>query len=155
MRRTPVTLTLMASIWFWPQSAGGAPSSGAALSQPTQLATTWRTTPISTSSPTFHRVLGLGGRYCALGAVSLRLSASVTGAPASFEVLIDYGPTATPGVVTFAPTITSFTFLSSARPFEANDHHLYQIWWRSPTGRTTTLRFATFEALFQKRTKAC
>jgi len=155
MQRTLVTLALIASFVCGPQSAGAAPSSGAALSRPTQLATTWRTTPVSTSSPKFHQVLGLGGRYCAPGAVSLRLSASVTGAPASFEVLIDYGPTATPGVVTLQPTITSFTFLSSARPFEANDHHLYQIWWRSPTGRATTLRFATFEALFQKGTKAC
>jgi len=100
-------------------------------------------------------VHGLGGRYCASGAVSLRLSVVITGPPASFEVLIDDGPTATPGVVTFAPGAMSFTFLTTARPFEANDHHLYQVWWRSPTGHTTTLQVATFEALFQKGTKSC
>ena len=144
MQRIAVTVALIVSLLGGARSAGAAPTTGAATSQPTRLATTWRTAPVSTTSPTFHQVLGLGGRYCASGAVSLRLSASVTGAPASFEVLSDYGPTATPGVVTLGPATTSFTFLTTAQPFEANDHHLYQVWWRSPTGRATTLRYATF-----------
>ena len=155
MPRTTLTVVLFIGLLSGTQPAGAASTSGAAASQPTRLATTWRTAPVSTSSSAFHQVPGLGGRYCASGAVSLRLSASVTGSPAAFEVLIDYGPTATPGAVTLGPGATSFTFLTTAQPFEANDHHLYQVWWRSPTGHTTTLRVATFEALFQKGTKSC
>ncbi len=157
LKHRSFTMVALIVMMNWPGATSASIGAGGATSQPNHLATTWRSTSLTTTSRSFHQVPGLGGRYCARGALTLTFSASVAGASAAFEVLIDDGPRADPGIVTFSPSnaAASFTFVANAQPFEANDHHVYQVWWRSPSGRATTVRVATLTALYQLGTKTC
>ena len=75
------------------------------------------------------------------------------------RVLIDDGPTVKPGAIRFTPNgaidMASFTFFWNTAPFEANDHHYFQVWWRSPFGVTTMLVKATMNLVYQEGTHAC
>ncbi|HET9091088.1 MAG TPA: hypothetical protein VFN50_01680 [Acidimicrobiales bacterium] len=74
-------------------------------------------------------------------------------------VRMDGGPTMRPDAVRFTPAggidTTSFTFLISAQPFEANDNHYFEVEWRSPFQRTTTLIEATMNLVYAEGTLAC
>jgi hypothetical protein len=49
----------------------------------------------------------------------------------------------------------AFTFVQNVGPFEANDHHVFDVEWRSPTRRTTTLERGTFNLQYQRGTHRC
>lgn len=89
---------------------------------------------------------------CALGEVSATLSVDVTGAPADFRVLVDGGPLMVPHPAHFDPkggtTSFSFTYVIHVTTFEASDSHLFDVQWRSPTGRVATLKSGDVNLLF-------
>lgn len=122
-------------------------------------AAVWRNLPASTTSKTFHEVPGLSHTICALGEVGVTVSLNGHGSPMGVQVRVDGGPVAKPGPVRFSPSgavdATSFTFLQSVSPFEANDHHNFSVEWRSPTGGSTTLNSATLQLTYQRGTQAC
>lgn len=50
---------------------------------------------------------------------------------------------------------SSFTFVTSVTTFENNDHHSFEVEWRSPTGRATTLERATVNLMYQIGSHNC
>ena len=135
-------------------------ASGSAHSGLNQQAAKWTTTTASTSSTTFHTIPGLSGlNICALHQVTAALSVELTGAPARFQVQIDSGATMHPGTVQFNPSgahdSSSFVFVNNVGPFEANDHHVFDVSWRSPSGKLVTLERGTLDLAYQKGTQAC
>jgi hypothetical protein len=104
-------------------------------------------------------VPSLRANVCAIGEVSVTVSLSGVGAPMLVQVHQDDGPVIAPGVVTFAPEVSgysaSFTFLARVQPFEANDHHYFQVEWLSPTGGLTTLLATTMNLVYQQGSDAC
>ena len=135
--------------------------SGSATSQSNRQYGTWRSAGVSTTySTNLRQLTGLGARICSRGEVSATLSVDGAGAPMQLQVRVDGGEAAAPGQVVFSPfgtrgTIASFTFLTSTQPFEANDHHVFEVDWRSATGQRTILYSATLNLLYQQGTKAC
>ncbi len=133
--------------------------SGTSSSQSLRQVGTWRTVPATTTSKTFIHLRGLGSRICPAGEVAATLSIKAIGAPLQAQVVIDYGASAYPGVVNFTPGASgasaSFTFITTAQAFEANDHHQYQVEWRSPNGQPTTIQSATLNLTYQQGTHAC
>jgi hypothetical protein len=81
------------------------------------------------------------------------------GAPAGFQIRVDGGPLMQPGAIRFVPAgaldSSSFTYLVSVGPFENNDHHVFDVEWRSPFGKTTTLQKATLNLQYQHGTHSC
>jgi hypothetical protein len=123
-------------------------------------ASKWTTTTRTTSSTTFHPVAGLSGlTICALNQVTAALSVELRGAPAAFHIRVDGGGLMRPGAVRFVPAgphdSFSFTFVQNVGTFEANDNHGFEVEWRSPTGRATTLERGTFNLQYQSGTQAC
>jgi hypothetical protein len=136
-----------------------AAGSGAQSAVVNRQLVTWRDAPVSTVSRSFLQLTGLSGRICDAGAFSASVSVYGAGAPMQLQVHIDGGALMAPGAVTFSPgpgsTIGTFTFVGNAQPFEANDHHLYEVEWRSLTGHPTTITSATMTLLFQRGTHTC
>jgi hypothetical protein len=135
-------------------------ASGGASSALDHQASKFTTTTQTISSSTFRAVSGLSGlTICALNQVTATVSVEITGAPASVQVRQDGGPIIQPGAVRFVPAgphdSFSFTFLANVSPFEANDHHVFDVEWRSPTGRSTTLERGTLNLQYQQGTQAC
>jgi hypothetical protein len=135
-------------------------ASGGANSELDLQASKFTTTTQTTSSTTFRAVGGLSGlTICALHQVTVTVSVELTGAPASVQVRQDGGPVIKPGAVRFVPVgphdSFSFTFLANVFPFEANDHHVFDVEWRSPTGRSVTLERGTLNLQYQKGTQGC
>jgi hypothetical protein len=123
-------------------------------------ASEWTNTAVTTSSTTFRPIAALSGlTICALNQVTATLSAELNGAPAGFRVLVNFGPTMPPGAVRFVPAgphdSFSFTFVQSVSPFENNDHHMFEVEWRSPTGAPTTLERGTLNLQYQRGTHMC
>jgi hypothetical protein len=118
----------------------------------------FRTTAVTTSSAQWHAVPGLSARICSKGEVSANVSVNVRGAPVAFRVLQDGGPVMRPGPARFVPSGTesfSYTFVNSTGTFEANDHHFFEVQWRSPSGAAATIRRGDVNLLFQRGTQAC
>lgn len=120
----------------------------------------WTTTTATTSSTTFHTIPGLSGlNVCALHQVTATLSAELAGAPAAFQVQVDSGATMHPGTIRFLPAAlhdsASFTFVQSVGTFEANDHHVFDVSWRSPSGKAVTLERGTLVLQYAKGTHGC
>jgi len=135
-------------------------ASGRFSSSLDRQASRWTTTRASTSSAAFEPVAGLSGlRICTLYQVTATLSVALRGAPAGFQIRVDGGGLMRPGAVRFVPAgrhaSFSFTFLQSVGPFEDNDHHTFDVEWRSPTRATTTLERATFNLQYQRGTHRC
>lgn len=120
----------------------------------------WSTTNVSTSSPSWRNVPGLSLTRCTLHQVTAMLSATVRGAPVRFRLIIDGVPEAPmrPGTARFAPDGTesfSFTFVGRTAPFEADDTHVFNVQWRSPSGRRVTLLSGALNLLFEQGTQGC
>lgn len=135
-------------------------ASGGSSSSLDLQASKFTTTTATTSSKAFRPIQGLSGlNICALNQVTAALSVELNGAPASFQVRVDGGGTMAPGAVRFVPAgphdSFSFTFVRSVVPFEANDHHSFDVEWRSPTGAATTLERGTFNLQYQRGTQSC
>jgi len=45
--------------------------------------------------------------------------------------------------------------MNSVGPFEADDHHSFDVEWRSPTGAATTLERGTFNLQYEHGTQNC
>jgi len=133
--------------------------SGSASANANRQHGVWRSVQASTDSRVFRAVPSLRARVCAIGEVSVTVSLSGAGAPMLVQVHQDDGPVIAPGAVTFAPEAsgdsTSFTFLARVQPFEANDHHYFQVEWRSLTGGRATLLAATMNLVYQQGSHAC
>jgi len=135
-------------------------ASGGASSSLDLQASKVTTSTASTASRTFHPVPGLSGlNICALHQVTATLSVELTGAPAGFQVRVDGGGTMPPGAIRFVPAgphdSFSFTFVRGVGPFEANDHHVFDVEWRSPAGAATTLERGTFNLQYERGTQSC
>lgn len=135
-------------------------ASGTFRSSVDRQASRWTTTTATTSSTTSRVVTSLSGlNICAINQVTATLSVELSGAPAGFRIRVDGGGLMQPGAVRFVPAgpgdSFSFTFVRSVGPFENNDHHVFDVEWRSPTGARTTLQRATLNLQYQRGTHSC
>lgn len=135
-------------------------ASGGTSSSVDLQASKFTTSTATTSSKTFHPIPGLSGlNICALDQVTAALSVELNGAPAGLQVRVDGGGTMAPGAIRFVPAgghdSFSFTFVQGVGPFEADDHHAFDVEWRSPTGAATTLERGTFNLQYQRGTQGC
>jgi hypothetical protein len=140
--------------------SGTSTSSGTSSSVLDLQAAKWTSTSGSTWNSTFRTIPKLSGlNICALKQVTAALSVQVSGAPATFRVLIDDGPTMPPGAIRFVPAglhdSFSFDFVANVGPFENNDHHVFDVQWRSPTGKRILLERGTFNLQYQKGKHSC
>jgi hypothetical protein len=158
MRKMIVPIVAVAGVLGIP-AAVLAVSGGTSSSLDLQ-ASRFTTSTAATSSKTFHPIPGLSGlTICALHQVTATLSVELNRAPASFQVRVDGGGTMQPGAIRFVPAGAhdsfSFTFVNSVGPFEADDHHSFDVEWRSPTGAATTLERGTFNLQYERGTQNC
>lgn len=152
-------VVLAAAVLLGVPSAVLAATGGSSSSLQAQ-ASKFTTTAVTTSSQEFRPVPGLSGlNVCAVNQVTATLGVELNGAPAGFQIRVDGGGTMEPGAVRFVPAgphdTFSFTFVRSVSPFEANDHHTFDVEWRSPTGSLVTLERGTFNLQYQRGTQAC
>jgi hypothetical protein len=141
-------------------SPGGLRASGGFGSALGVQQSKWTTTPVTTSSTSFKRIASLSGfNECAINQVTVTLSVELSGAPASFGVRVDGGGLMQPQAVRFVPAgahdSSSFTFVTSVSTFENNDHHSFDVEWRSPTGKAATLERATANLMYQIGSQNC
>lgn len=158
MRKILIALSALALVVGIPTAVLAA--SGSANSSLDLQAAKFTTTTQTTSSTTFRAINGLSGiSICALNQVTADLSVEVNGAPASFQIRFDGGPTMQPGAVRFIPAgphdSFSFTYITSVSTFEASDVHAFDVEWRSPFGRSTTLEKGTFNVQYEHGTHGC
>jgi hypothetical protein len=110
----------------------------------------------TTSSTAWSNIPGLARfQICAVNEVSAHVNLVLRGAPAAIRIRIDGTDEviAHPGPVTFRPSrgsVFSFAFADHVAPFEANDFHLLEVQWRSPTGSPVTLRRGMVNVLFER-----
>ncbi len=141
-------------------ASGGLGSSGGFSSSLDLQASKWTTSTVTTASTTFQPIPSLSGlNICALNQVTASLSVELNGPPAGFQIRVDGDGLMPPGAVRFVPAGAhdsfSFTFVRGVNPFENNDHHVFDVEWRSPTGATATLERATFNLQYQRGTHSC
>src|ERR1019366_2123984 len=133
--------------------------SGSMSASPNRQEGFWRSRPVSTSATTYRALTGLQANICSIGEGAATVSVNGVGAPLALQAHLDLAPLLQPGSVTFSPTargsIASFTFLVSTSPFEANDHHFFQVEWRSMTGQPTSIKSATLNLLYREGTHRC
>ncbi len=120
----------------------------------------WTTTRATTSSKAWRNVPGLAITRCTRNQATAMLSATVSGGPVRFRVIIDGVPEAPmrPGSARFVPDGTesfSYTFVGRTAPFEADDTHRFNVQWRSPSGARVTLRQGVLNLLYQQGTQGC
>jgi hypothetical protein len=116
----------------------------------------WTARGVSTSSTAWRNVPGLALTRCTLNQVTLMLSVNVEGAPVRFRVKIDDAATMKPTSARFVPHGTesfAYTFVGNTGPFEANDNHLFNVQWRSPSGAQVTMPQGAINLLFQRGTQ--
>jgi hypothetical protein len=134
-------------------------TTGSMSASPGRAWSSWRSSPISTTATTYRSLGGLRAKICSTGEVAATVSVYGAGPPLGLQVRIDDGALLEPGAVRFSPTpsgsMASFTFLISTSAFEANDHHVLQVEWRSITGRQTWIRSATLNLIYQLGTHGC
>jgi hypothetical protein len=158
MRKMLIPIVAVAGVLGVPAAVLAA--SGGASSSMDLQASKFTTSAATTSSKTFHAIPGLSGlNICALDQVTATLSVELNGAPGGFQIRVDGGGTMPPGAIRFVPAgphdSFSFTFTQGVGPFEANDHHVFDVEWRSPTGAATTLERGTFNLQYQRGTQSC
>jgi len=141
-------------------ASGRLTSSGGFSSSLDLQASKWTSTSVTTSSTTFAPIPSLSGlNICAVNQVTAALSVELSGAPASFQIDVDGGPIMPPGKIRFVPAgphdSFSFVFVMSVSPFENNDHHVFDVEWRSPTGKPAFFERGTFNLQYQKGTHSC
>jgi hypothetical protein len=126
------------------------------------LDTLWRTTPVSTSSMTFTKVPGLTDSPASIEAMTVSVSAQVSGAPVEFRVrstnVGDQTVTSKPGRVRFVPDAAgdAFSFQWIERGNRAAVHVIDLVLeWRSPSGNQVTLDRGDMAIDYQTETGAC
>jgi hypothetical protein len=141
-------------------ASGRVRSSGGFSSSLDLQASKWTTASATTSSTAFAPIPGLSGlNICALNQVTAALSVELSGAPASFQIHVDGGPIMPPGRIRFVPAgphdSFSFDFIMGVSSFENNDHHVFDVEWRSPTEKPAVFERGTFNLQYQKGTHSC
>jgi hypothetical protein len=126
------------------------------------LDTLWRTTPVSTSSTTFTEVPGLADSPSSIFAMTVAVSAQVSGAPVEFRVrstnVGDQTVTSKPGRVRFVPDATgdAFSFQWVERGNQAAVHVIdLALEWRSPSGTQVTLDRGDMAVNYQTEAGSC
>lgn len=75
------------------------------------------------------------------------------------RVTVDEEQIAHPGPTHFEPasgtTSFSFAFAVNLGPFEQNDHHGFDVQWRSTTGANVTLNRGLINVIYQEGTRQC
>ena len=158
MRKIIVPIVAAAGVLAIPVAVMAA--SGGTSSSLDLQASKFTTSTATTSSKTFHTIPGLSGlTICALHQVTATLSVQLNGAPAGFQIRLDGGGIMQPGTIRFVPAGAhdsfSFAFVNSVGPFEADDHHSFDVEWRSPTGAATTLERGTVNLQYEHGTQNC
>jgi hypothetical protein len=125
-----------------------------------QQSSRWTTTSATTSSTTFAPVPGLAGpTICSLNQVTVTVSVQLDGGPVGLQVRQDGGPLVQPGAVRFiqagAQDSSSFTFVANTGPFENNDHHAFEVEWRSVTGAAVKLIKGDINLQYETGTHGC
>ena len=120
----------------------------------------WTTTSTTTASGAWRNVPRLSLTRCTLHQVTATLSATVSGGPVQFRVVIDGVPEAPmrPGAARFVPDGVesfSYTFVARTAPFEADDTHRFDVQWRSPSGAPVVLRRGALNLLFERGEQGC
>lgn len=120
----------------------------------------WTNRGMSTSSTAWRNVPRLGRvEACTLRQVTASLTVTISGAPASFRVVVDTPEAAMrPGPAHFVPDgreTFSATFTRSTIPFEDDDSHVFSVQWRSPTGERVQLASGLLNLAFQDGTHNC
>jgi hypothetical protein len=120
----------------------------------------WTNHAVSTSSTAFHRVAALSGlNVCAINQVTATLSVQTHGAPAVFQIRVDGGGLMQPGSIRVVPVgpheAFSFTWVQGVSTFENNDHHSFELEWRSPSGQKATLEKGDLNLIYQIGTHSC
>lgn len=116
----------------------------------------YRESDAATTSTAWSNVPGVRRfQICAVNEVSVHVNLVLGGAPAAFRIRIDGTDEiiAHPGPVRFRPgrgRVFSFSFAEHVAPFEANDLHLVEVQWRSPTGDRVTLNRGMVNLLFER-----
>ncbi len=126
------------------------------------LDTVWRTTPVSTSSTTFTEVPGLADSPASIFAMTVTVSAQVSGAPVEFRLrstnVGDQTVTSRPGRVRFVPDANgdAFSFQWVERGNRAAVHVIDLVLeWRSPTGTQVTLNRGDMAVAYQSESRSC
>ena len=158
MRKMIVLVAVVAGVLGIPAAVLAA--SGGTSSSLDLQASKFTTSTATTSSKTFHSIPGMSGlTICALHQVTGTLSVQLTGAPAGFQIRLDGGGTMQPGAIRFVPAGAhdsfSVAFMNTVGPFEADDHHSFDVEWPSPTGAATTLERGTFNLQYEHGTQNC
>ena len=135
-------------------------ASGGSSSSLNLQSSRWTTTAAATSSSRFQAVPQLSGsNICAANQVTATLSVELSGAAAGFQVRVDGGAVMQPGAVRFIPVVPhqsfSFTWVMTVSTFEGNDHHVFDVEWRSPNVQQTKLERATVNLQYQRGSHKC
>jgi hypothetical protein len=158
MRRGLIIVTAVAFVVGVPLAAMAA--SGGVNSSLDLQTSQWTTTAAATSSSRFQSIPELSGsNICAANQVTATLSVELSGAPAGFQIRVDSGSVMQPGSVRFIPVVPhqsfSFTWVMKVSAFEGNDHHTFDVEWRSPNAQQTKLERATLNLQYERGTHGC
>lgn len=165
MRRLVVTLTATAVVAVAvPFTVFAAATSGREGGELDRQVAAWRTTPTTRTSSSwatlgqlsFVPTASASRSICMNSGFSVSLTATLSGAPAYFRVLMDGGPVLAPLGVRFDPGADgrphtfSATFVGHAGTFEGSDLHGLEVQWRSPSSRAVTLGRGAANVLYQR-----
>jgi hypothetical protein len=158
MRRVLIIAAVLGVLIGVPLAAMAA--SGGSSSSLDLQTSQWTTTAAATSSSRFQAIPELSGsNICAVNQVTATLSVELSGAPAGFQIRVDGGPVMQPGAVRFIPVVPhesfSFTWVMNVGTFEGNDHHIFDVEWRSPNVQQVKLERATLNLQYQRGTHMC
>lgn len=160
MRKTKMLIAILAVTTVVGVPTAVMAASGGSSSSLDLQASRRTNTTATTSSTTFRPIAALSGlNICALNQVTATLSVELLGAPAGFQIRVDGDGIMAPGAVRFVPAAPhdsfSFTFVRSVSSFENNDHHTFDVEWRSPTGAAIMLERGTFNLQYEHGTHSC
>jgi hypothetical protein len=133
------------------------PAWGVLSSNLDQQEARWGEGSFSTRSGSLLAIPRLSGiQICARNEVSATVSMVLRGAPVTIRVLMDGRKKMRPSHLHWNPRrdgrSLSFTFLGKVESASGSDHHTFDLAWRSPTGRRTTLDAATINLLYEQGT---
>ena len=118
--------------------------------------TTWRTSPVSTSSTHWAAVPGFASHPVSIFPIAVNVSAQVSGAPVQFRILStnvgDVTTVSKPGATRFVPGSNgpnSFAYQWVERDSGASEHeHFVRLQWRSPSGNAVHMQRGDMSLLY-------
>jgi hypothetical protein len=120
----------------------------------------WAAKLIVTSNKHFRPLPGLTGLdICGSNQALALLKVELTGASAGFRVRVDRSTLMAPGAVRFRPTEKhdsfSLAFIRSMGNSAVSGHHIFDVEWRSPSGRPVELRHGAFTLQYRANPRHC